>query len=139
MANFEGWLIKIGDNMFPHHFILEDGWHASPSQRMEWDTYRNANGKLIRDTVEHTASKITLNIKPLRLEQKEYLDSIISLATLPESDRLERKVVVTYWNDEILSYVTGVFYMPDIEYNIKRISEDGEIIYKAFDMKFIEY
>jgi hypothetical protein len=52
----------------------------------------------------------------------------------------QRKVKLTYWNMESFSYKTNEFYMPDIEYTIKKVyytAKDMEI--EPVRLAFIEY
>ena len=52
----------------------------------------------------------------------------------------ERRVAITYWNSEEMEYKTGIFYMPDIEYEIKHVSESKfNMLYSAFQIELIEY
>ena len=50
----------------------------------------------------------------------------------------ERKYKVTYWNDETNTYKTSEFYMPDVNYPIKKI-EGKNIEYNPISFELIEY
>lgn len=139
-GNFQGWLIKFGDVQLPNSFLLADGWEDTPNQRIEIDTYRDANVLLHRETAENFKTKLKLNIREMSLEERIAFDNVIGLASLPITDKKQRRVRVTYWNDETLTYETGVFYMPDTTYVIHRVDEDNkDIEYNDFSITLIEY
>lgn len=138
--NFQGWLLKIGDVKLPNSFIVADGWKSTPNQRIEIDAYRDANVLLHRETSSNYKTKLSLNIRSLELQEMEALRNVIGLAQLPESFRNQRRVALTYWNDEELEYKTGIFYMPNIDYTIYKVDEETKnIFYNEFTMEFIEY
>lgn len=139
-GNFLGWLIKFGNVQLPNSFLLADGWESTPNQRVELDAYRDANVFLHRETASNYKTKIKLNIKEMNLVERMAFDNVISLATLSKVDKNQRKVSVTYWNDETLSYTSGEFYMTDTTYSIHLIDEAGkEIEYNPFSLTLIEY
>ena len=139
MSNFEGYLIKFGNVIMPNKYLVLDGWQTTPNQRLEADAYRDANGLLHRETLPDYKTEIVLSVAELDLAEKIEFQRIINQAMLNET---ERKVDVTYWNDETNEYVhssTG-FYLPDIKWTITHVDEeDKDIIYKAFTVKLIEY
>lgn len=139
-ANFQGWLIKFGNVQLPNSFLVADGWESTPNQRMELDAYRDANVLLHRETAANYKTKIKLNIRELTLAERVALDNVIGLALLPATDARQRRVSVTYWNDESLSYVSGIFYIPDLTYVIHRVDEENnDIEYQPFSLTLIEY
>lgn len=138
--NFEGWLIKFGNVVLPNSYLLADGWESTPNQRLEVDAYRDANVLLHRETSENFKTSLTLNIREMTLEEMSAFKNVIGLATLPETAKKERRVLVTYWNDEILNYSTGEMYMPDITYSIHYVNEEAcDIEYNPFTVELIEY
>jgi hypothetical protein len=50
----------------------------------------------------------------------------------------ERKYSITYWNDETNEYITAEFYMPDVTYTIRSITEYS-INYEPVHYEFIQY
>lgn len=139
-GNFQGWLIKFGDVQLPNSFLLADGWESTPNQRIEIDAYRDANVLLHRETSSNFKTKMKLNIKELTLEERIAFDNVIGLATLSSTDKKERRVSVTYWNDEILNYTSGVFYMTDVTYVIHRVDEENnDIEYNPYSITLTEY
>jgi len=139
-GQFAGYLIKFGSVQLPNSYLLADGWEATPNQRMEIDAYRDAKMLLHRETSSNFKTKIKLNIRELTLTERIALNNVIGLATLPSADKTQRRVSVTYWNDETLAYSTGTFYMPDITYVAHTVDEENnEIEYNPFSITLVEY
>lgn len=137
---FDGWLIKFGTVQLPNSFLLADGYEDTPNQRLEIDAYRDANALLHRDTAPNTKTSLVLNIKAMTYTERLAFDNVIGLATLPTSDRLQRRVNVTYWNDEELKYKTGTFYMADIKWTIHTVDEENkEYEYNPVTLTLTEY
>ena len=136
MAEFKGYLLKLGDTVFPHEYIALDSYKSADNQRTELKAYRNAQNKLIRQTSPNFKTKIEFNtIDGLKLKDMTKIKSIADKATI---NKAERKVKVTYWNNEDLRYEQMEAYMPDIEHSIKKITKN-DIIYKGKRLAFIEY
>nr|DAG25717.1 MAG TPA: hypothetical protein [Caudoviricetes sp.]DAO54796.1 MAG TPA: hypothetical protein [Caudoviricetes sp.] len=139
-GKFNGWLIKFGDVTLPNSFLLADGWESTPNQRVEIDAYRDANILLHRETSPNFKTKLKLNIREMNLEERMAFDNAIGLATLPTTEKNQRRVRCTYWNDETLEYATGAFYMSDTTYTIHTLSEDEkDIEYNEFTLTLTEY
>lgn len=137
---FEGWLIKFGDVVLPNSFLLADGWESTPNQRVEIDAYRDAAVLLHRETAESFKTKIKLNIRELNLNERIAFDNVIGLASLSMEDNRQRRVMVTYWNDETLEYTSGIFYMADTTYTIHYADAAGKNLeYNPFTISLTEY
>lgn len=140
IGNFEGWLIKFGNVQLPNSFLLADGWESTPNQRLELDAYRDANALLHRETTDDFKTKLRLNIRETTLTERIALNNVIGLATLPDTDRKQRRVSLTYWNDEDLDYASGTFYISDTSYSIHTLDEDEcDIEYNPFTITLVEY
>ena len=140
MGNFDGWLLKFGSVQLPNSFLLIDGYEDTPNQRLELDAFRDASALLHRETSQNTKTKLSMKLKGMTLEERMAFDNVIGLASLPTIDKLQRRVNVTYWNDETLSYQTGVFYMPDITWVIHNIDEESKTYdYNPVSLTLIEY
>ena len=138
---FNGKLIEfdIGGSYtaFPTNLVNAESYKVTPDQRLEADADRTASGKLIRNTLSHTASKIDFNTTILTNAQ---LATIEGLLTSAYTDSLERKLDIRYYVPQSDSYKTGTFYVPDIDYDILRIDKDKKIIwYNSIRYAFIEY
>ena len=153
MSNADN-LIKFGDTWLPNEYLLADGYESTPNQRTELDAFRDANVLLHRVTSSNykalqshrqillhriTSSNHKTNLSftlcPLTLTDKQYVQSIINGGM---ENSTERKVLVTYWNDETNSYETGHFYIHDVTYQIMGYY-GGERWYKSVTYELTEY
>ena len=81
------------------------------------NSYEDDNGNLQRTTLSKTRSKIEFETPYLRYSDKRALMTGLS-SEFSKSQSLwnERKVQVTYFNDESDTYDTKWFYIPDIQW-----------------------
>lgn len=138
--SYQGWLIAFGGVKLPNSFLLTDGWESTPNQRTELDAYRDANVLLHRETSENFKTSITLTIRSLDLQEMQAFKNVIALSTLSINEKKERKLQVSYWNDETLEYTDAVMYMPDTKYSIHKTDDTNmDIEYNSFTVELIEY
>lgn len=128
---FQGYLIKIGGKALPLSFIAIDSYKATPNQRQDLDSYRDANGFLHRGILPNKPTKIEFNTPPLTLSELTIFKTYV-----PISNR--DKIQVEYWDDESATYKVADFYMPDIEYQIYQV-KGNIIIYRPIRIVFIGY
>lgn len=132
MYGFKGYMIKVGDKIFPNRFISFDTWSSNPDQRTDQDSYTDGNGKLVRNILPHVRTKASFSTPQLHLADKIEMQSFFN----------RDDTTLTYWNDEKNAYVSGNFYMVDPQYPINRIIDDGDnsdIIYNPINIEIIEY
>ena len=133
---FEGYLMKAGAATFPHKYIQISTYQTTPSQRQDLDSYQDSQGNLHRTVLPHDRSKIVFKtMDDLKLAEKQEIQAFFNGAM---TNVRERKVSLTYWNDESNAYATGSFYIPDVTYPIKRIEADN-IVYDSVEYHLIEY
>lgn len=135
---FQGYLLKFGSGVFPNKYLVPSSYKTTPYQRLELDSYRDANALLHRETIGNYKTKIDFNTKAnLKEQDKVNMFNIFSSGLV---NQRERKYYIEYWNDETHSYKQGYFYMPDLEYTIKKIDEkNNTLIYDSIRIAFIEY
>ena len=132
---FEGWLIKFGSTVLPNKYL--EKYKDRPNQRLELDASRDATALLHRQTSPNYKTSLTVPIRELYLGEKIVLKAIIDAGMLNER---ERQVSVTYWNDEVMDYASGTFYIADIEYTIKHVNERKlDMLYESFEIQLTEY
>ena len=137
MANFEGYLFKSGNDIFPHQYINYESYSTLPNSREEIKAYRDDNTRdLTRVTASGTKSSFSFKTRPnLHLDD---IRAVLDFFTRNESSALERKIELTYWNNESLEYKTSNFYRADITFEIKQIT-DNDIIYNEAEISLVEY
>ena len=132
---FNNYLIKIGNNDTFFIFFIVASSYKIAKKVIDIDSYRDANGVLHRNAMEHLSYTIEFEIKPLdNKRMQEFLSAIRSKFIIP----LERKVNIEFYLPEDDEYKSSDFYMPDPELNIERI-ESGKVYYKKTTIKFIGY
>lgn len=135
MSYFEGWYLKMGGDMFPHTAILADSWYISPNRRFDLDSTRNADGTLTRYVLDHTATTIKFDLRPLKGMEQEEVQNFIMTHYL---NALEKKAHIQYWSPDISDYCEGDFYVPDVEWQTRWIL-NGVIWYRQVPVELIEY
>lgn len=145
MANFEGYLFKKTvtqgtstiDVPFPNKYISLGTWESTPNQREEIKAYRDDNTRnLTRVTAQGKKSKFSFKTrKKLKLAEKQEIQAFF---TSSETDPNQRKIQLTYWNDEANEYRTSYFYRPNMTFKIYKITEN-DIIYDEMSFELIEY
>lgn len=132
---FEGYLIAFGGYILPHKYIQLSSYDTTPNQRTELSAVRDNNNYLCRVTSPNHKTTIKFTTVPVNLAEKTEIQVIMSYGLVNST---ERKYNVTYWNDETNSYRTSEFYMPDVNYQIRKI-DGSNIEYNPISFELIEY
>jgi asparagine N-glycosylation enzyme membrane subunit Stt3 len=132
---FDGYLIAFGNQILSHKYIQLSSFDTTPNQRTELSAVRDNNNYLCRVTSPNHKTTIKFTTIPLNLTEKTTIQAIMLNGLVNE---VERKYRITYWNDETNTYITSEFYMPDVNYQIKKI-EGKNIEYNPISFEFIEY
>lgn len=132
---FEGYLIRIGGvDTFFNQFIEASSYKVT-RKILDVDSYRDANGTLHRNTLEHNSYVIEFQLQPMNnLEFEAFFQPIRNSFSVAA----ERKVSVTFWCPELNEYRTQDFYIPDIDFVINNL-EYVIINYDNITIKFIGY
>lgn len=136
MSNFQGYLLKFGNTVFPHKYLAQNPVFT-PNQRIEAQAFRDGNADLQRVTINNHKSEFELTIVPITLEEKIEIENVMYDGLI---DMIERKYQITFWNDDVHvnDYRTGDFYLVDVSYSPTKI-KDGTICYGEIKYTFIEY
>lgn len=138
---FEGYLIRLigSDNTatgIPLRFIRYQTYKCSRNT-MDLDPTRDLTGVLHRNPLSHTAFKVEFETPSMDSAQLQMLLSIIRAKYRNE---LEKDVYMSYYEPESDSYKTGHFYVPDIDFEIRNVDTEHNIInYSQIRIAFIEY
>lgn len=139
-TNWKGYFIRSGsssNDIFPMKYIDEKSWSSSPNFREEIKAYRDENTRnLVRVTASGKKSSFSFDTR-----ENLHLDDKIAIQTFftsRETSTAQRKIQLTYWNDEDNAYKTSYFYRPNMTFKIKRVT-DTDIIYDKLTLEFIEY
>lgn len=128
-------LIAVGGVSIPIRFMKAETYIATRSIT-DLDSYRDANGVLHRNALEHEIYKIEFNTPPLMTNKdiKEFMDICKNAYTIPK----ERKLTMTAYIPELDDYITQDAYMPDANFTIYWVN-GSEIKYNAVRVAFIGY
>lgn len=136
MSNFQGYLLSFNGANLNNKYISLKSFKVTPNQRLEIEAYRDANSLLHRITSSNFKTKIDFTtVAGLTLSDKEDMFNTINTGLINSN---QKSYNIVYWNDDTSSYRQGIFYMPNVEYTIRRIS-DTYIIYEPIRIAFIEY
>ena len=126
------WLIKVGNYPIPLDYMAYGTYKSAPAQRQDNDSYVDADGYLHRNPMPHMRSKLEFETPPMyERDYRALMDGIIANYIVA----IERKVHLTYYNEEYDRYDEGDFYLPGtIEVNML-----NKEIYDKNRIGFIEY
>ena len=134
---FNGYLLKMGADVFPLSFVYKNSYSITPNRRQDVDSTRNANGVLERNVLDHMPSTISFQTKPM---YNDDLEKMMSFIRSHYSVEKEKKLVLEYYCPDINGYKTGEFYVPDISFPIDMVDvKNKRILYREFQLEFIEY
>ncbi len=135
---FNGTLFTAGSYQVTGEKYIDYGKYNATMNVQDLDSYRDANGILHRNALEHIPLKVEFETREnLTNEDMEaFYGSIRSNFT----DATQRIVSVTAYVPELNDYVTQDCYMPDPQFKIKRIDYNtNTIYYESIRFAFIGY
>ena len=101
------------------------------------DSYRDADGILHRNALEHRVGKIEFTTPLMNNSQMEMLLSAIRSRYI---DSNEKKILVNFYVPELNVYKTQEMYVPDIVTKIRNVDETaGTLNYSETRIAFIGY
>lgn len=138
MAQFKGYLLKAvkTGQIFSSKWLEAESYSTTPNQREEISAKRDDYTRnLIRVTAPGKKTAIEFTTNACNLKTKMQIQDFFYSG---ETDHLQRKIELEYWNDEDNRYKTGFFYRPDIKFAIKTHS-GNDIKYKELEISLVEY
>ena len=131
-------VIRASDNTavpIPNKYISLTSYVSTPNQRQDLDSYQDNLGKLHRNTLDHTRSKLEWNTPPLFERELLSLQNILNSGII---NAKERKLKIIHYCFDTHTYEQGEFYMPDITFTPLLI-RNGEVFMDKVRLAFIEY
>lgn len=131
-------VIRASDNTavpIPNKYISLTSYVSTPNQRQDLDSYQDNLGKLHRNTLDHTRSKLEWNTPPLFERELLSLQNILNSGIINSK---ERKLKIIHYCFDTHTYEQGEFYMPDITFTPLLI-RNGEVLMDKVRLAFIEY
>lgn len=131
--------VQQGSNWvkIPLNYIKLEEYKVTPDQMLDLDSYRAETGKLIRNVLSHTATKVEFTTPHI---SRTDLNALLTIIRSGYISAKAHDVKLQYYDQYTDAYKTGHFYVPDIEFTIYNIDEDnGTILYNPVRIAFIEY
>ena len=131
---YSGFLLKLGNFEFPLKYIEANTYQVKLNGQ-DLDSYRDGDGVLQRNALEHKVATVTFNTKPnLTDVQIRELMANISKNYLNE---IEENVIATVFIPKLNDYITQEMYLADPLFTIKEISDI--IKYDRITFDFVGY
>lgn len=132
---YAGYLIQVGNYKIPHSWIRAETYVVTKNGQ-DLDSYRDANGVLHRNALEHWVAKAEFETPALKTnkEVSSFMNNISSNYT----NEVEKKANVTMYIPELDDYVTQEMYIPDIPFTLYS-ADEKEVKFNQFRVAFIGY
>ena len=134
---FNGYLLKIGGDytITGANYVNEKSYKVTRNIQ-DLDSYRDANGVLHRQALEHVPLKIEIHTRENLTNDQ--LATFLGAIRSRYINAAERKCLVQAFVPELNDYVTQEMYMPDPEITIK-IIKNGVVKYDSIRLAWIGY
>ena len=136
LSNYRGWLIKVGDYVIDTKKFIKAESYKVTKNIQDVDSYRDANGILHRNAVDHYCMKVEFETVPMLTDEDmaELFGGINSNYVIAK----ERKAEVTLFDPENNTYVIQAMYMADPSFSMYG-NYRNRIYYNSFRIAFIGY
>lgn len=132
---YKGYLIKIGNYIFPLSMIKAESYKAT-NYGQDLDSTRDVNGILHRTALENTAPKVEFETR--NMLDNTQVSSIFANIQANYTNAVEKKASVEVYVPELNKYVTSDMYMADFEPTMY-FADENEIKYLSTRMAWISY
>ena len=135
---FAGYLLRVGNYEIDGTYYINWDKYDVTRNIQDLDSYRDANGVLHRNALEHVPIKVEFETREnlTNADVATFFGNIRNNFILP----IERKATVTAYVPELDDYITQDMYMADPQFKIKRIEKSTNIIhYESIRVAFIGY
>ena len=132
---YKGYLIKIGNYIFPLSMIKAESYKAT-NYGQDLDSTRDVNGILHRTALENTAPKVEFETR--NMLDNTQVSSIFANIQANYTNAVEKKASVEVYVPELNKYVTSDMYMADFEPTMY-FADEKKIKYLSTRMAWISY
>lgn len=136
---YAGYLFKIGTFKVPFNMIFTESYKATKNDQ-DVDSYRDANGKLHRNALNHWVFKCEWEIPPMKkhTEIEPFFQQIYAQFQ-SSGNVVEKSVECEAYVPETGEYHTGTMYLnSSVEFPMYRATPDY-VQYGKIRVAFIEY
>lgn len=132
---YQGYLLKIEDKIIPHSYMRAETYKALLSTN-DLDSYRDADGELHRNALEHRVGKVEFETPPLMDNKK--MTTFLRMFQDNYLDHKEKCVNATFYVPELDSYLTQKMYVPDINFTLY-FADENKVQYNQTRIALIAY
>lgn len=132
---YKGYLIKIGNYIFPLSMIKAESYKAT-NYGQDLDSTRDVNGILHRTALENTAPKVEFETR--NMLDNTQVSSIFANIQANYTNAVEKKASVEVYVPELDKYIVNDMYMTDFEPTMY-FADEKEIKYLSTRMAWISY
>lgn len=132
---YQGYLLKVGNTKIPHSYMRAETYKALLSTN-DLDSYRDANGKLHRNALEHRVGKVEFETPPLMDNKK--MTNFLKMFQNNYIDVKEKAVNATFYVPELDDYLTQKMYVPDINFTLY-FADEEKVQYNQTRIALIAY
>ena len=136
---YDGYLVKIGEYIFPMKYIAEETYNITPHQRLDLDSKRDNLGELYREVADNRPSAIEFQtIAGLTNKEVKELFACIRAEFTNED---ERKANVIYYDPETDEYTEAEkMYIPNPSFPIDEVDNVKKVVtYNAIGIQVVGY
>lgn len=120
----------------PNKFITYKSYSTTPHQRLDSNSYRDANGVLHRTVLGHAPSKCEFEVPPMVEAELKELQDLLDSAIV---DTAERRGKIIHYCFDTHQYEEMTCYIPDITFAPAIIKKNGQVLLDKTRIAFIEY
>ena len=131
---YSGFLLKLGNFEFPLKYIEAKTYQVKLNGQ-DLDSYRDGDGVLQRNALEHKVATVTFNTKP-NLTDKQ-IGELMENIRKNYLNQIEENVMATIFIPKLNDYITQEMYLADPLFTIKEISDI--IKYERITFDFVGY
>lgn len=132
---YQGYLLKVGDTEIPHSYMRAETYKALLSTN-DLDSYRDLDGVLHRNPLEHKVGKVEFETPPL-LDDKE-MTEFLNMFQNNYLDSVEKNVIATFYVPELNDYLTQEMYVPDLNFTLY-YADEKVVKYNQLRIALIAY
>lgn len=132
---YAGFLIQVGNYKIPHSWIRAETYTVTKTGQ-DLDSYRDANGFLHRNALNHWGAKVEFETPGLKTNAE--VAAFMNNIAVNYTNTIEKRANVTVYIPETDSYVTQEMYVPDITFTLYSANA-AEVKYNQFRVAFTGY
>lgn len=132
---YQGYLLKVGTTKIPHKYMRAETYKALLSTN-DLDSFRDGNGELHRDALEHKVGKVEFETPPLLTDTE--MAQFLNYFQSNYIDAIEKNLYVEFYVPELNDYLVQKMYIPDINFTLY-FADENKVQYNQTRIALISY